>query len=130
MGRCPIDFPTCHRETEKKCPTFDIHGFPICWLGIQPQVYQLKPRADGNIDLTLSLTHRKFLIWLADERQGETEYNWDHPDLKEETKEHMRCLIDMRLIQETPIIGYEKKVLFRLTDMGRNIVTQIKKAES
>lgn len=124
---CPIKNPTCHRETEAKCPTRTPEGMAVCWLGNDPVVYNLKPRIDGKIDLTLSLTHRQFLTYIA-ERGGEVPY--DYNLVKPDTADHIKKLVEMRLISEIAVVGSTKRVIFRLTDMGRNVVTQILKARS
>lgn len=87
-------------------------------------VYQLRAKEDGSIDVTLSHTHKMFLLLLRD-RAGETPY--DYALVKPELKEHMRLLVKMGIITETPIIGSDTRFLLRLTSMGRNLIPEIER---
>jgi hypothetical protein len=91
----------------------------------------MKPRADGKIDLTLSLTHRRFLLLIAERH----EVPYDYAKVTRDVGDHIRKLVEMRLIEDIQIIrdarAFSLKgtcAIFRLTSMGTNIVDQIKKA--
>lgn len=133
MARCPIDYGTCHRETEGQCPTRDENGAHICTLGVTETpmlaknlltVYEVKHRPDGMTELRLSRTHVAYLGYLAD-HGGETPY--DKTKLSPEAHEHIQKMIAFGVIQELSIIG-RSEVLHRLTDMGRNAIAQARKA--
>lgn len=95
-------------------------------------IYKLVPKEDGTVQVTLSQAHRDFLTYIAS-RGGETRMNWDKaermrntpPHLRRETiKAHMGKLVEMRILDEIPVVGTSDSYL-RLTDMGRNIVSQL-----
>ena len=132
MARCPIEDGTCHRETEKECPTKDAEGSPVCTLGKTDfpmptgrafVAYEIKPTSSGMLHVKLSLVHRSYLKLLS-ERGGETDF--DYGKVAEEAEAHLKRLVEMQLITETPIVG-SSSVRHRLTDMGRNVVTQMVK---
>lgn len=121
---CPIKFPTCHRETEAKCPTKDSSGSTICNLGFPLQVYQLRVREDGDLQVTLSKMHRDLLLIIA---ANGGELPFDYSQLTPAAREQVKKLSEMTLITESELVG-SKRVLMRLTDHGRTIVEQIQKA--
>lgn len=133
MARCPIEYSTCHRETEGQCPTRDETGAHMCTLGVTETpmlaknlvtVYEITHRADGVTQLKLSRTHVAYLGYIAD-RGGETPC--DRTKLPPETNAHVQLIVDMGVIQEFPIVG-RTEVLHKLTDMGRNVLAQARKA--
>jgi hypothetical protein len=135
MSRCPIDHKTCHRETESHCPTRDANGDAECTLGNTSipvargkdfTEYELIPISDGggSVRMRLSMTHRAYIRFLA-ERGGETPF--DYSKVSSEVKRHLQDMIDMKLIDETPIVG-SGLVRQRLTEMGRNVATTILKS--
>lgn len=86
--------------------------------------YELKAKEDGTIVATLSLAHRQFLLFIA-ERGGEiTEF--DFGKLKPNTADHVRKLVEMRMLDERPYVGTTRSLL-RLSDYGRNVVTELKR---
>lgn len=133
MARCPMEHPTCHRETEKECPTKGEDGSAICTLGKSDfpvyagnafVAYEIKPTASGMLHVKLSLVHRSYLKLLS-ERGGETEF--DYSKVEPEAEAHLKRLVEMKLIEEIPLIGRDRAVRHRLTDIGRNVTTQILK---
>jgi DNA-binding MarR family transcriptional regulator len=89
--------------------------------------YDIKTKADGTVDFRLSSTHRGFLKLLA-QRGGESAY--DFSIVTEDVAKHIKLLIQpMGLIKQVHIIGYETRVLLRLTSTGRNILDQILASE-
>lgn len=95
-------------------------------------IYKLVPREDGQVQVTLSMAHRNFLRYMG-ERGGEVRMDWDAaermrstpPHLRRETvRAHMGKLVEMGLVAEIAIVNSNHSFL-RLTDMGRNILTQL-----
>jgi hypothetical protein len=95
-------------------------------------VYELKLREDGTAIVNLSNAHKAWLKYLA-VNSGEIVINWEHAEAqrvtpvamrRETIKEHMAHLNRMGLTTEMPLVT-SQRCLVRLTDMGRNIVTQI-----
>ena len=132
MG-CPIKHPTCHRETEALCPTIDKTGNRVCVLGAPTTIYQIVPREDDKVDLTLSHVHTEHLKFIH-ARGGEITFDYaklvDKPEWLEKHREtleaHLKHLISMSLVREYPVIGRGPKVVTqRLSDAGRAIVQQI-----
>lgn len=126
---CPIKHPTCHRETEANCPTRLASGDTVCNLGRPTVVYQLRIRDDGQATVTLSIFHRTFLAYLA-KLGGESSMDWTSAENQRARKgpqtieQEMKPLFEMGLLTETPIVG-TGRVLLRLTDAGRNVVSQM-----
>ncbi len=96
------------------------------------RVYKLVFKEDGTADLTMSQAHQAFLIYLA-RNGGETVMDWQSAEMRrtaemvarrESIREHMKHLIDMGLISEIPLVLGDR-VMLRLTDMGRNIASQL-----
>lgn len=93
--------------------------------------FNIVPVTDG-IKFTLSYSHRAFLKFIG-ANGGDISFNWETLKTLSTQKavDHERILIDdMKLIEETPIIGIAGEVRLRLTDTGRNILTLILKSES
>lgn len=138
MSRCPIEHPTCHRETESHCPTRNEKGILECTLGDTSIpvpcgnsfiVYEIKPIADnpGTVSVRLSMTHRSYIRYLA-ERGGEVPF--DYGIVSSEVKRHLKDLVEMGILSETPIVGSDgRRVIQRLSDMGRNVATVIIKSQ-
>ena len=84
-------------------------------------VYGLKMRDDGSVVATLSMAHRQFLVFLS-ERGGETDFDFSR--VKPHHADHVRKLVEMRILHELPYAGTTRSLL-RLSDSGRNIVTEI-----
>ena len=101
----------------------------------QALIYELRMTENGP-EVTLSQVHQKLLLFIA-HKGGETPYDFslleEDPDAKaysvrkygEPLREHVRRLVTMGLLTETPIISTPRSLL-RLTDTGRNIVTEIR----
>lgn len=99
-------------------------------------IYELR-MTDNGPEVTLSQVHQKLLLFIA-HHGGETRYDFslldEGPEEKafsvakygEPLREHVRRLVTMGLLTETPIISTPRSLL-RLTDTGRNIVTEIRK---
>lgn len=133
MSGCPHKHPTCHRETEKVCPTKDDSGNQICPLGLKLAVYDLKPRVDGKVDITLSLVQREHLKMLA-ARGGGSQYDYTKlgPDKEEWMEkygegliEHLKRLVSMGLVREFQLIG-RTAVRQKLSEAGWKIVEMMK----
>lgn len=127
MARCPVEYGTCHRETEEKCPTMGEDGKPVCSLGWTEtpiltknllMVYDIVHRPDGFSELKLSQTHVQYLVLIA-QRGGEI--RWDYRKVTKEAGDHIRRLVEVGCIRELPLIGTEE-VVHKLTDMGKRVV--------
>lgn len=98
--------------------------------------YEIRVKDDG-LHVTLSQAHREFVKYLG-QNGGEVMMDWDDaesqrksdPATRRETiKEHLLKLKDMKLLSERILIGGNRS-LVRLTDIGRNVLTQILAGET
>ena len=132
--RCPIEWPTCHRETEKDCPTKDETGSPICTLGVSSipartgegyTVYELTPMDNSDIKVRLSATHRAYIRFLV-ERGGAVDFD-EGGNISGEALAHVNLMVyEMKIIDRTPIIG-STRVRHKLTAFGNRVATAIMK---
>jgi len=99
-------------------------------------VYKLKLRPDGLASVNLSPAHRAWLKYLA-VNGGESIIDWENAEAQRQIpvekrvgtiRAHMAHLNEMGLTAEIQLVS-SGKFLVRLTDMGRNIVTEILKSE-
>lgn len=134
MSRCPVNYDKCHRETEKNCPTRTDDGtMMFCTLGKSSipvpstqayRVYEIT-QVEDKVQITLSMTHRAYLRYISD-RGGEA--IMDYSEMSQEAGDHVRLLISMKVLTESPIVG-TTKVIHRISDLGRNLLTTMNKSQ-
>lgn len=79
----------------------------------------------GDMELDISRTHQDFIVWLS-RNGGET--TWDASKVREDVTEHVLVLVDLGVITGVALTVGGRVYLLRLTDLGRNAATVIRKS--
>lgn len=131
---CPLRFPTCHRETEKDCPTRESDGTPTCTLGLSSipvsfskgyTTYELVPTDSSAVKVRLSATHRAYIKFIV-ERGGEVVFD-EGANITPEALAHINILVqDMKIIDRIPAVG-TTRVYHKITPFGAKVATAVLK---